>query len=166
MSPRTPITQRSQSQSAVETGSSLWNKMTDQGRKYGLHVWSVGQRLKALPEGFLSSSRITILMGLDDVDDIKSAVTKVGKVTTGMTEDLPWMRLPQRLEVGWAVIKFSRMTALKEMEPVLIKFHFPDVDTPSNDEIEWLLSAAKHFVQTTSAEEREAVLFGEPALAW
>lgn len=157
--------ERSQSQSAVEAGSSLWNKMTDQGRKYGLHVWSVGQRLKALPEGFLSSSRITILMGLDDADDIKLAVTKVGKVTTGMSEDLPWMRLPQRLEVGWAVVKFSRMTDLKEMEPVLIKFHFPDVDTPSNDEINWLLSAAKYFVQATSAEEREAMLFGEPVLA-
>jgi hypothetical protein len=150
--------ERSQSQAAVETGSSLWNKMTDQGRKYGLHVWSVGQRLKALPEGFLSSSRITILMGLDDADDIKLAVTKVGKVTTGMSEDLPWMRLPQRLEVGWAVVKFSRMAELKEMEPVLIKFHFADADPPSNAEISFLLSTASHYLLAQDAQARRAVL--------
>jgi hypothetical protein len=155
--------ERSQTQAAVETGSSLWNKMTDQGRKYGLHVWSVGQRLKALPEGFLSSSRITILMGLDDADDIKLAVTKVGKVTTGMSEDLPWMRLPQRLEVGWAVVKFSRMAELKEMEPVLIKFHFADADPPSNAEISFLLSTASHYVLAQDAQARRAVLSANPA---
>jgi hypothetical protein len=149
--------ERSQSQAAVETGASLWNKMTDQGRKYGLHVWSVGQRLKALPEGFLASSRITILMGLDDADDIKLAVTKLGKVTNGMSEDLPWMRLPQRLEVGWAVCKFSRMTELKEMEPTLIKFHKIDVDPPNNQEIDFLLSTAA-FLRAGSAEERASAL--------
>jgi len=131
---------RSDAQMAVETGVNIWNKMFDQGRKYGLHVWGIGQRLKALPEGLLSSSRITILMGLDDVDDIRLAVTKVGKVTTGMTEDLPWMRLFQRMAVGWAVVKFSRLAELKEMEPTLIHFHKIDVDPPSNDEIDMLLA--------------------------
>jgi len=153
--------ERSQSQAAVETGASIWNKMTDQGRKYGLHIWSVGQRLKALPEGFLSSSRITILMGLDDADDIKLGVTKVGKVTSGMTEDLPWMRLLQRMEVGWAVCKFSRMADLKEMEPTLIKFHKIDVDPPSNAEIDALLSTGG-FAFAVDIEERERVLSGEP----
>ena len=116
-----------------------------------------------MPEGFLSSSRITILMGLDDADDIKLGVTKVGKVTSGMTEDLPWMRLLQRMEVGWAVCKFSRMADLKEMEPTLIKFHKIDVDPPSNAEIDALL-ATGGFAFAVDTEERERVLSGE--LRW
>ena len=142
---------------AVEKGTTIWNKMFDQGRKIGLHVWGIGQRLKALPEGLLSSARITIVGGLDDADDIKLAVTKMAKVTTGMSEDVPWMRLFQRMPVGYAVVKFSRLARWRDMEPVLVKFPKIVVKPPTNEEIDYLLEMAE-YIYAGSQEERRRVL--------
>ena len=59
--------------------------------------------------------------------------------------------------------KFSRMADLKEMEPVLIRFHEIKIPPPSNWDIDFWLSASP-FVGAESAEERAALWAPEPAL--
>jgi len=144
--------------SAVEKGTTIWNKMFDQGRKFGLHVWGIGQRLSSLPKGLLSSSRITIIMGIDDEDDIKPAVVKMAKVTSAFGEDVPWMRFFQRMPVGYGVIKFSRMPRWVDQEPVLLKFPEIKVEPPANAELDYILDMAPWLYAGDSQEAAQVML--------
>lgn len=137
---------KSEAAGAVEKGTSLFNKMFDQGRKYGLYVWGIGQRLKALPEGLLSSSRILICQSIDEADDIKLAVVKMGFLSTGMVEDVMWMKFLQSLEQGRGVVRFTRMPPTDSgrkpdlMRPTLVQFPAVTVDVPSDAELEEILA--------------------------
>lgn len=143
---------------AVEKGTTIWNKIFDQGRKLGLHVWSNGQRLSPLPKGLLSSSRITIIMGIDDEDDIRPAVVKMAKVTSAFGEDVPWMRLFQRMPVGYGVVKFSRMPRWVDQEPVLLKFPEIKVEPPANAELDYILDMAPWLYAGDSQEAARVML--------
>ena len=137
---------KSEAAGAVEKGTSLFNKMFDQGRKYGLYVWGIGQRLSALPEGLLSSSRILICQSIDEADDIKLAVTKLGFLTTGMMEDVAWRKFLQGLEQGRGVARFTRLPPTASgrkpdlMRPTLVQFPPVVVDVPDDPELDAILA--------------------------
>lgn len=137
---------KSEAAGAVEKGTSLFNKMFDQGRKYGLYVWGIGQRLSALPEGLLSSSRILICQSIDEADDIKLAVTKLGFLTTGMMEDVAWMKFLQGLEQGRGVVRFTRLPPTASgrkpdlMRPTLVQFPPVMAGMPSDSELDDILA--------------------------
>jgi len=138
---------KSEAAGAVERGTSLFNKMFDQGRKYGLYIWGIGQRLSALPEGLLSSSRILICQSIDEADDIKLAVTKLGFLSTGMMEDVAWMKFLQSLEQGRGVVRFTRLPPTPSgrkpdlMRSTLVQFPPVFAAMPSDRELDEILAA-------------------------
>jgi len=124
-------------------GGNIWSRLAREGRKFGLYVWASAQSLVELPDGIRDSARMLVVLNIDHEKDIREAVVKMGRVPTGMTADIDWLRFFQRLPVGWGVVRLSPSATEADSMPFLVVFpNLDHVPVPDDVQLDFILRTA------------------------
>jgi len=124
-------------------GGNIWSRLAREGRKFGLYVWASAQSLVELPDGIRDSARMLVVLNIDHEKDIREAVVKMGRVPTGMTADIDWLRFFQRLPVGWGVVRLSPSATEADAMPFLVAFpNLDHVPVPDDVQLDFILRTA------------------------
>jgi hypothetical protein len=142
---------------AVAGGKSIWSRLGQEGRKFGLYLWVNAQRLTGLPEGIRDSARFLTVLNIGNEKDIREAVIKMARIPTGITVDVTWMKFFQTLPFGWAAMRISPARSEEEAAPFLLAFpNLDDLPAPDDVQLDFVLRTAHLWGRVTAVPPREA----------
>ncbi len=122
-------------------GESQFEQILDQSAGYGLFVFAITQKISDMPTSVIANSGLVFAGRLKRVDDINVVVRTVGREERIDDRDLvKWF---PRSPTGWFVCQTSRTFDFKDAEPILVQIARLNVNTPTDVEIETLLTQKK-----------------------
>lgn len=115
------------------SGQSEFEKILDQSAGLGLFIFSLTQKIAAMPSSVIANSGLVFCGKISREEDIKVVIRKIGREERYDDRDLvKWF---PRSPIGWFVCRSSRNFDFKEVEPVLVKIDPLAVSPPTNDEL-------------------------------
>ena len=118
------------------SGQSEFEKILDQSAGLGLFIFSITQKIAAMPTSVIANSGLVFAGKISRADDVTTVVRKIGREERYEDRDLvKWF---PRSPIGWFVCRSSRNFDFKETEPSLVAIDPLNVDPPSNAELEHL----------------------------
>ena len=119
-------------------GESEFEQILDQSAGYGLFVFAITQKISDMPTSVIANSGLVFAGRLKRTDDINVVVRTVGREERIDDRDLvKWF---PRSPTGWFVCQTSRTFDFKDAEPILVQIARLNVNTPTNVEIETLVT--------------------------
>ena len=123
-------------------GESQFEQILDQSAGYGLFVFAITQKISDMPTSVIANSGLVFAGRLKRTDDINVVVRTVGREERIDDRDLvKWF---PRCPTGWFVCQTSRTFDFKDAEPILVQIARLNVNTPTDVEIETLLTQKKY----------------------
>lgn len=118
------------------SGQSEFEKILDQSAGLGLFIFSITQKIAAMPTSVIANSGLVFAGKISRSDDVTTVVRKIGREERYEDRDLvKWF---PRSPIGWFVCRSSRNFDFKETEPSLVAIDHLSVDPPTNAELEHL----------------------------
>lgn len=121
---------KSEGSAALKRFSDLLN----QGRKYGLFVWTITQTIGMMPESVIANSGIILAGKTEREQDINILVKMLG--FDGKFEDRDVAKWFPRMPIGEFVVKFNKGFKEVDQEPMMVKIAQLNIEKPTNEELD------------------------------
>jgi hypothetical protein len=120
------------------SGQSEFEQVLDQAAGYGLFIFAITQKIADMPKSIIANSGLVFVGKIVTEDDVNVAVKTFARDPRYDNRDFSkWF---PRSPIGWFVCRSSRTTMFTDSEPVLVKVAMLNVSTPSNAEINEILT--------------------------
>ncbi len=122
-------------------GQSEFERILDQAAGLGLYIFSITQKIAAMPSSVIANSGLVFAGKVSREEDVKTIIRKIGREERYQDRDLvKWF---PRAPIGWFVCRSSRNYDFKDVEPVLVKIEPLGVDPPTNAELKDIINLKK-----------------------
>jgi hypothetical protein len=122
-------------------GQSEFERILDQAAGLGLYIFSITQKIAAMPSSVIANSGLVFAGKVSREEDVKTIIRKIGREERYQDRDLvKWF---PRAPIGWFVCRSSRNYDFKEVEPVLVKIEPLGVAPPTNAELKDIINLKK-----------------------
>ncbi len=120
------------------TGQSEFEEMLDQSAGYGLYIFCITQKISSMPSSVLANSGLKFIGRLAVEQDVTVVINAIGR--DYKFDDRELVKWFPRSPTGWFVVMSSRGFDIKDAEPVLVKVSPLNMSSPSNAEIDEILT--------------------------
>ena len=120
------------------SGQSEFEEILDQSAGYGLFIIAITQKIADMPKSIIANSGLVFAGRLKTENDIKVVIRSVAREERYDDRDLvKWF---PRMATGMFVCQRSRTFDFKDAEPILVQIARLNAVTPSNAELDEMLS--------------------------
>lgn len=120
------------------SGQSDFEKIFDQSAGLGLFLIIITQKIADMPSSVVANCGLVFAARLKRPDDVNVVIRSIAREERFEDRDL--VKFIPRAPTGWLICQSSRVFEIKDMEPVLVQIAKLDASTPSNQELEALLT--------------------------
>ena len=120
------------------TGQSEFEEILDQSAGYGLFIFAITQQISEMPASIIANSGLVFAGRVKNKADVEVIIRSVAREERYDDRDLvKWF---PRSPTGWFVCQSSRTFDFKDAEPILVHIAPLNMSTPSNAELEEILT--------------------------
>jgi len=120
------------------TGQSEFEQILDQARGYGLYIFAVTQKISQMPTSVLANSAMKFAGRVSTEEDANVITQSMARDSKFDNRDIK--RLFPRMPTGWFVCRSSNTNSILDSEPILTKIAMLNVSTPSDKELDEMLT--------------------------
>lgn len=124
--------------SSAQLGIKRFSEVLDQGRSYGLFIWTITQTVSQMPISVLANSGLIFGGQSKNDKDMTAIIKALGRDPVRM--DINITRFMPKMPVGVFICKISKGQSALEQEPVLVKVDPLKIEIPDNDELDVIIA--------------------------
>ena len=133
------------------TGQSEFEQILDQSAGYGLFIFAITQKIADMPKSVIANSGLKFAGKIITEDDINVLVKSIGRDPRYDDRDVAkWF---PRSPTGWFVCQSSRTKTFMDAEPILVKIAMLPISTPTDKELEAILTRSSSAHAIEAAEQ-------------
>lgn len=122
---------------SAQLGIKRFSEVLDQGRSYGLFIWTITQTVSQMPISVLANSGLIFGGQSKNEKDMVAIIKALGRDPVRM--DINITRFMPKMPVGVFICKISKGQSALEQEPVLVKVDPLKIEIPDNDELDVII---------------------------
>lgn len=120
------------------SGQSEFEQILDQSAGYGLFIFAITQKIADMPSSIIANSNLVFAGKLKREQDVTTVIRAIAREEKFEDRDLvKWF---PRSPTGWFVCQSARGYDFKSAEPVLVQIARLNIKTPSNAEIDEIMT--------------------------